>query len=199
MVMMMTVQVNFDVFSNAFFEDLDIETRIVDSQGQVIDEITSRISAGGGVNSNSNIWFTAPLDGQYTVEFDMYDMIGSLVDSVETQPWDLANMRPVANGSVSSNASQTWENIQFIGGGFDAWGLSLDNNTLPYLDQPVAYAWDFDDGVTSNLKSPTRSYQSIGSYNATLRIMDQGNTWSETDVIYELMSLTIQFHNLSLQ
>ena len=178
-----TVQVNFDVFSNAFFEDLDIETRIVDSQGVVVDEITSRISAGGGVNSNSNIWFTAPFDDQYTVEFDMYDMIGVLVDSVETQPWDLSNMRPVANGSVSSNATQTWENIQFSGGGFDAWGLSLDNNTLPYLDSPVAYAWDFGDGVTSNLKSPTRSYQDIGFYNATLRIMDQGNTWSETDII----------------
>ena len=178
-----TVQVNFDVFSNAFFEDLDVETRIVDSQGIVVDEITNRISAGGGVNSNSDIWFTAPFDGQYTVEFDMYDMIGTLVDSVSTQPWDLANMRPVANGTVSANASQTWENIQFVGGGFDAWGLSLDNNTLPYLDQPVAYAWDFGDGVTSNLKSPTRSYQTIGMYNATLRIMDQGNTWSETDVI----------------
>ena len=178
-----TVQVNFDVFSNAFFEDLDVETRIVDSQGIVVDEITNRISAGGGVNSNSDIWFTAPFDGQYTVEFDMYDMIGTLVDSVSTQPWDLANMRPVANGTVSANASQTWENIQFVGGGFDAWGLSLDNNTLPYLDQPVAYAWDFGDGVTSNLKSPTRSYQTIGKYNATLRIMDQGNTWSETDVI----------------
>ena len=178
-----TVQVNFDVFSNAFFEDLDVETRIVDSQGVVVDEITSRISAGGGVNSNSNIWFTAPFDEQYTIEFDMYDMIGVLVDSVETQPWDLSNMRPVANGSVSSNATQTWENIQFSGGGFDAWGLSLDNNTLPYLDPPVAYAWDFGDGVTSNLKSPTRSYQDIGFYNATLRIMDQGNTWSETDII----------------
>ena len=177
------MQVNFDVFSNAFFEDLDVETRIVDSQGIVVDEITNRISAGGGVNSNSDIWFTAPFNGQYTVEFDMYDMIGTLVDSVSTQPWDLANMRPVANGTVSANASQTWENIQFVGGGFDAWGLSLDNNTLPYLDQPVAYAWDFGDGVTSNLKSPTRSYQTIGMYNATLRIMDQGNTWSETDVI----------------
>ena len=178
-----TVQVNFDVFSNAFFEDLDIETKIIDSQGIIVDEITSRISAGGGVNSNSNIWFTAPQDDQYTVEFDMYDMIGSLVDSVETQPYDLANMRPVANGSVSTNASQTWENIQFIGSGFDAWGLSLDNNTLPYLDQPIAYAWDFDDGVTSNLKSPTRLYENTGIYNATLRIMDQGNTWSETDIL----------------
>ena len=178
-----TVQVNFDVFSNAFFEDLDIETKIIDSQGIIVDEITSRISAGGGVNSNSNIWFTAPQDDQYTVEFDMYDMIGSLVDSVETQPYDLANMRPVANGSVSTNASQTWENIQFIGSGFDAWGLSLDNNTLPYLDQPIAYAWDFDDGVTSNLKSPTRLYENTGIYNATLRIMDQGNTWSETAIL----------------
>ena len=45
-----------------------------------------------------------------------------------------------------------------------------------------SFAWDFGDGVTSNLKSPTRSYQGIGSYNATLRIMDQGSTWSETDV-----------------
>ena len=87
------------------------------------------------------------------------------------------------NGSVSTNASQTWENIQFIGSGFDAWGLSLDNNTLPYLDQPIAYAWDFDDGVTSNLKSPTRLYENTGIYNATLRIMDQGNTWSETDIL----------------
>ena len=178
-----TVQINFDIFSNAFFEDLDVETKIVNSQGLIVDEITSRISAGGGVNSNSNIWFTAPYDDQYTVEFSMYDMIGTLVDSVTTQPWNLANMQPIANGSVSSNATQTWENIQFVGSGFDAWGLSLDNNTLPYLDQPVAYAWDFGDGVTSNLKSPTRSYRNIGLYNATLRIMDQGNTWSETDVI----------------
>ena len=177
-----TVQVNFNVFSNAFFEDLDVEASIIDSQGSVVDEITTRISAGGGVDSNSNIWFTAPFDEQYTVKFEMYDMIGTLVDSVSTQPWNLANMRPVANGSVSSNLSQTWENIQFAGGGFDAWGLSLDDNTLPYLDQPIAYAWDFDDGVTSNLKSPVRSYQGIGIYNATLRIMDQGNTWSEADV-----------------
>ena len=178
-----TVQVNFDVFSNAFFEDLDVDISILDSSGNTVDERTSRISAGGGTNSNSNIWFTAPLDNQYTVKFEMYDMIGTLVDTVSTQAWDLSNMRPTANASVSANASQTWENIQFVGDGFDAWGLSLDNNTLPYLDQPVAYAWDFGDSITSNLKSPTRSYQQTGLYNATLRIMDQGNTWSETDVV----------------
>ena len=183
-----TVQINYNVFSNAFFEDLDVDITILDSSGQMVDSVTNRISAGGGVDSNSNVWFTAPLDEQYTIKFDMYDMIGSLVASESTQPWSLSNMMPISNGSVSTNMSQTWENIQFIGNGFDAWGLSLDNNTLPYLDQPVAYAWDFDNGVTSNLKSPTRSYQDVGYYNATLRIMDQGNTWSETDIIQIIVS-----------
>ena len=178
-----TIQINYDLFSNAFFEDLDVLVNVVDSSGTIVDSTTNRLSAGGGVNTNSNVWFTAPLDGSYYLDFKMYDMIGTLVDQKSTQPWTLSNMAPTANGTVSANQSQTWENIQFIGGGFDAWGLSLDNNTLPYSDSPVAYAWDFGDGITSNLKSPTRSYKDIGIYNATLRIMDQGNTWSDVDII----------------
>ena len=56
------------------------------------------------------------------------------------------------------------------------------NNTLPYLDDPVAYAWTFDDGNTSSLKSPVRPYLEVGQYNASLRVMDQGGTWSQADV-----------------
>jgi PKD repeat protein len=59
----------------------------------------------------------------------------------------------------------------------------LDNNTLPYLDAPVAYAWDFGDNSTSGLKSPLRAYESTGVYNVTLRVMDQGNTWSDTSIM----------------
>ena len=92
-------------------------------------------------------------------------------------------MKPTANGTLSPNESQTWENIQFTGDGFDAWGLSFDNNSLPYLDAPVAYAWNFGDSTTSGLKSPYRSYQSIGQYNATLRVQDQGGSWSDVDVL----------------
>ena len=71
---------------------------------------------------------------------------------------------------------------RFLGGGFDAWGLSLDNNTLPYLDTPTAYAWVFGDNGSSNLKSPLRSYTEVGSFNATLRVEDRGGAWSETQV-----------------
>jgi PKD repeat protein len=112
----------------------------------------------------------------------MKDMLGDVVDTLQTSPQVLNNMKPVANGTVSMNDVQTWENIQFLGGGFDAWGLSVDNNSLPYLDAPTAYAWVFGDNGSSNLKSPMRSYTDVGSYNATLRVQDQGGSWSETQV-----------------
>ena len=40
----------------------------------------------------------------------------------------------------------------------------------------------FGDNGSSNLKSPLRSYTEGGQYNATLRVMDRGGTWSETQV-----------------
>ena len=177
-----TVQINYGVLSNAFFEDLDVEVRVRDSSGQIVDTITDRIAAGGGVSVDSQVHFTAPLGDQYAFEMVMSDMLGDVVDTLQTSPQQLSNMKPVANGSVSLTDVQTWENIQFLGAGFDAWGLSPTNNSLPYLDPPTAYAWVFGDNGSSNLKSPLRSYTEVGSYNATLRVMDRGGTWSETQV-----------------
>jgi PKD repeat protein len=177
-----TVSINYGVLSNAFFEDLDIEIIARDGAGQIVDSTTDRIAAGGGVDVPGEVFFTAPLTDQYAFELVMKDMLGDVVDTLQTSPQLLNNMRPVANGTVSMNDVQTWENIQFLGGGFDAWGLSLDNNSLPYLDLPTAYAWVFGDNGSSNLKSPLRSYTSVGSFNATLRVQDRGGTWSETQV-----------------
>lgn len=178
-----TAQINYEVFSNAFFEDLDVTTKVLDNSGTVVDTQTKRVSAGGGVATEESIWFTAPYNSQYTFQMEMKDMIGTTVDTLTSSPQILNNMKPTANGTLSPNESQTWENIQFSGDGFDAWGLSFDNNSLPYLDSPVAYAWNFGDSTTSGLKSPYRSYQSIGIYNATLRVQDQGGSWSDADVL----------------
>jgi PKD repeat protein len=178
-----TAQINYQVFSNAFFEDLDVTTKVLDNSGIVIDTQTKRVSAGGGVPTEESIWFTAPKNSQFTFEMEMTDMIGTTVDTLSTSPQILDNMKPTANGTVAPNESQTWENIQFTGDGFDAWGLSFDNNSLPYSDSPVAYAWNFGDGTTSGLKSPLRSYEDIGLYNATLRVEDQGGSWSDVDVL----------------
>jgi len=177
-----TVQVNYSILSNAFFEDLDVDMLVRDSNGTVVDTISTRVQAGGGVHVPNNVYFTANKDDQYTLQFTMKDMLGAVLDTETTAPQALANMAPVANGSVSTNQSQTYEKIQFTGDGFDAWGLSLDNNTLPYFDQPIAYAWDFGDNMTSGLRSPLRSFSQAGIYNTTLRIMDVGGTWSDVSV-----------------
>lgn len=177
-----TVQVNYGVLSNAFFEDLNVEVTVRDGSGNVVDTIVDRISAGGGAPVDGDVYFTAPLNDQYSFSMVMKDMLGDEIDSIQSSPQSLNNMKPMANGSLSLSEVQTWENLQFLGDGFDAWGLSLDNNSLPYLDAPTAYAWSFGDNQTSNLKSPLRSYASIGEFNATLRVMDRGGTWSDTEI-----------------
>jgi PKD repeat protein len=177
-----TMEIGYDVLSNAFFEDLDVQFNVRDGNGSIVDTLSRRVQAGGGTPVSHLVYFTAPKVDQYRIEFSMSDVIGTQVDTATTAPTSLGNMAPTANGSVSQNDVQTWENIQFIGAGFDAWGLSNENNTLPYRDQPVAYYWNFGDNQSSNLKSPLRSYIDVGQYNATLRIQDQGGTWSNVDV-----------------
>ena len=38
-----TVEINYGVLSNAFFEDLDVEVHVRDSSGQLVDSITDRV------------------------------------------------------------------------------------------------------------------------------------------------------------
>ena len=167
-----TVQVNYSILSNAFFEDLDVDALIRDSNGTVVDTISTRVQAEG-VYVPNGVYFTANKDDQYTVQFTMRNMLGAVLDTETTAPQALTNMAPVANASVSTNASQTYEKIQFTGDGFDAWGLSLDNNTLPYFDQPVAYAWSFDDNMTLVFDLHFDRFHK-STYNTTLRVMDIG-------------------------
>ena len=102
-----TVQINYGVLSNAFFEDLDVEVNVRDSSGQLVDTITDRVAAGGGVSVDNQVYFTAPLGDQYSFEMVMMDMLGDVVDTLQTSPQMLSNMKPVANGSISLTDVQT--------------------------------------------------------------------------------------------
>ena len=174
-----TVKVGFEVDSNAFLELLDVEVLVRNSTNVVVDTLTKRVQAGGGTPTSSSIWFTADKSETYLFEFKLMDLQGNLIDSKFTSSVAIENMRPTANGSVSETDVRNWEDIQFIGSGVDRWGLSGDNNTLPYVELPVAYLWDFDDGNVSGLRSPVRSFPDLGQYNVTLRIQDSGRDWSE--------------------
>ena len=134
--------------------------------------MSTRVQAGGGVNVPTKFYYTAKTSEIHTFYLTMTDMLGDVIDTAQTGAQFLDNMKPSSNASIAPLEVQTWDNVQFSGNGFDAWGLSLENNTLPYLDDPVAYAWDFGDGNTSSLKSPVRPYLEVGSYNVSLRVMD---------------------------
>ena len=177
-----TAEIEFNVLSNAFFEDLDVEIEVKNASGIVLDTMETRVQAGGGVDVSTKFWYTAKSSEVHTFHLTMKDMLGDVIDTKQTGAQFLDNMRPVSNSSLDPVEVQTWDNVQFVGNGFDAWGLSLANNTLPYMDDPVAYAWDFDDGNTSALKSPVRPYLEVGQYNVSLRILDQGGTWSQADM-----------------
>ena len=183
-----TAKVEFDILSNAFFEDLDVSIEVRNSSGVTIDSIETRVEAGGGVTVTTPFWFTAANSELHSFHLTMRDMLGEIISTTQTGTEFLENMRPVANASVDPSEAQTWDNVMFTGDGFDAWGTSLANNTLPYLDSPVAYAWDFNDGNTSGLKSPVRPYQMTGEFNVTLRVLDQGGTWSDVD--FETVNIT---------
>lgn len=45
------------------------------------------------------------------------------------------------------------------------------------LVEPVTYEWDFGDNETSNLKSPSHTYQRIGQYSVNLTVTDQAGTY----------------------
>jgi len=180
-----TAEFEFGVTSSAFFEDLNVEVKVLNSSGVVKDKLNKRVQAGGGVAVMNSVWFTAQHSDTYTFEVTMSDLLGNVIKdgTITSSPIYLENMKPVANGSVVPLDVQTWEDLQFSADGFDAWGLSEENNTLPYLDSPVAYAWDFDDNNVSAIKGPKRSYKTVGQYNVTLRVQDVGGTWSDTDIM----------------
>ncbi|MEW6051131.1 MAG: PKD domain-containing protein [Candidatus Zixiibacteriota bacterium] len=48
--------------------------------------------------------------------------------------------------------------------------------------QPYSYAWNFGDGGTSTLQSPSHTYQSAGSYTATVTVTDSRNATCQKSV-----------------
>jgi PKD repeat protein len=174
-----TVKVGFEVESSAFLELLDVEVVVRNSTNVLVDTLTQRVQAGGGSPTSSAIWFTADKTETYLFEVKLMDLQGNLIDSKFTPLTAIANMRPIANGSVIDSDVRNWENIQFLGDGVDRWGLSPNNNTLPYEESPVAYLWNFDEGNISGIRSPVRSFPDLGQYNVTLRTQDSGGDWSE--------------------
>jgi len=174
-----TIQVDTYVTSQAYSEKVDVLLEVYDSTNNMIDSTTTRVVAGGGQPVTFSSWFTPQLTDSYTIVSRLVELTGSVIDTQVLPNLFLENMIPDAIGSINTLDAETWDQIQFSASGEDKWGLSTDNETLPNIDDPVAYEWTFGDGSSSTLKNPRRAYTSVGFFPVTLRVQDIGGGWSE--------------------
>jgi len=104
---------------------------------------------------------------QYRVTVDSvealsgYDLLSLLPDDIEGQV-ERGNRFPVAalNGPYSADE------------GSDI-AMSAVGSSDPDVGSVLSYAWDFGDGTTSTVISPTKRYAQNGSYTVTLTVSDQ--------------------------
>lgn len=82
------------------------------------------------------------------------------------------NRAPIARISVSEASVQVGIPIEFDGTG----SSDPDGDDLEYF-------WDFNDGETSTLPSPSHAYASSGGFEVTLRITDSGGFTGTAEVI----------------
>ncbi|MFL2532993.1 MAG: hypothetical protein CND01_02975 [Marine Group II euryarchaeote MED-G34] len=173
-----SVRIDLEVESNAFFEILEVTVEAY-VNNSVSDSVVFDITAGNSVPSPRSVWFTPPSSGDWTYGIRIRDVTGEIVDQAFSLPMTLANMDPIASGSMSTPVTQTWLPVIMFGSGYDSWGFSQLNGTFSHNDTPVAYIWDLGDNNSSGLKNPTHSYLNAGEYQIVLVVQDQGGHYSD--------------------
>jgi len=174
-----SVQIDLEVESNAFFEILEVTVEAY-VNNSVSDSVVFDITAGNNVPSPRSVWFTPPSSGDWTFGIRIRDVTGEIVDQAFSLPLALANMEPVASGSMSTSVTQTWLPVTMFGSGYDSWGFGQLNGTFSHNDTPVGYIWDLGNNNSSGLKNPVHSYLNAGDYQIVLVVQDQGGYYSES-------------------
>jgi PKD repeat protein len=90
---------------------------------------------------------------------------------------NITNMAPVAKISGPRSANEG-EEIELVGSQDDDGRLDL-----------WTYYWDFGDGTTSTLKTPTHVYQDDGTFNISLNVTDDAGDWGMTTVTIDVANV----------
>ena len=109
-------------------------------------------------------------EGTKTVFANFSDAAGNwMLSPVSDQINYMPNQEPVASASASTLAGEAPLSVSFTGTGTDSDGTI------------ASYAWDFGDGSTSNTQNPSHTYNTAGTYTATLTVTDDdGATGNDT-------------------
>ncbi len=174
-----SVEIELEVVSNAFFEIIEVTVEAY-LNNTLRDSMTFDVTAGNSIPTEESVWFTPPESGEWTFGVRISDVTGEEIDTAFNLPMNLANMEPVASGSMSTSVIQTWLPLYLYGGGYDVWGFGLLNGSYSHNETPISYIWNLGDNTSSGLKNPVHTFTESGTYTISLTITDQGGFFSET-------------------
>jgi len=100
--------------------------------------------------------------GSHMITLTVTDNDGAT--NTTSQELVVSNLPPTACFSCSSSTPRTNDDVRFI-------DTTVDPENMPLS----SWLWDFGDGYTSDLQSPTHKFASKGDYNVTLTVRDDEN------------------------
>ena len=131
---------------------------------------------GDGTNSTDpnpvHVYNTA---GTFTAVLTVTDNSGltgsnSVIITASSQP--TANQSPVAVAGADKTSGNAPLTVNF-----SSQGSSDPDGTI------TGYSWNFGDGTSSNLANPSHTYNSAGTFTATLTVTDNGGATSSSSVV----------------
>ena len=158
--------------SNISIEDVvNITDASSDSDGTII---SWAWDFGDGTTSKAkNPYHAYSQKGEYRVRLTVMD--NDDAKSSITKTLTVINLKPSAAFEFNNTDLQTDMDIQF-----------MDNSVDPE-NSPISWFWDFGDGNTSDLQTPTHKFATQGDYNVTLTVTDDENA---TDTYTMTVSVT---------
>ncbi|WP_024480890.1 PKD domain-containing protein [Cellulophaga baltica] len=91
-----------------------------------------------------------------------------------------ANQAPTAIATSDVTSGEASLDVQFTG----------DTSTDPDAGDVLMYAWDFGDGTTATTANPSHSFTTVGTYNVTLSVTDNGTPALSSSEISLIITVT---------
>ncbi|PKP44808.1 MAG: hypothetical protein CVT95_10690, partial [Bacteroidetes bacterium HGW-Bacteroidetes-12] len=153
---------------------------------------------GDGPSSSTaqNPTYTYSAPGTYIVTLITTSNAGcsdTITQTITINPLPVSDFDFIINGVSSS--------LGLLGGCLNTAGVIsfANNSTVAVPDNITSYNWDFGDGNTSTLQSPTHTYTAAGTYNIQL-IVETNNGCADTSIvpiiIYPAPTADFTFNNV---
>ena len=159
---------------------IDLTSISSDPDGDILTYSTQSTANGTLAQINGVVTYTpnSNFNGADSFNYTVTDSFGDTASGIVTISVAPVNDAPVATASAPANSESL--TVSF----------SSANSFDPDSSDTLSYYWDFGDGNSSTLESPTYSYSTYGSYSVILTVTDNHNSSDSSSLAITLTDRT---------